>query len=195
MFAKLRSLWIAGALCLVTGAANAELLMPLEIGTIWEYRSYHESDPDNPWTMRAEVLEEVTKDSEDYFHAQLSDESSGRVDDRFIRSTPNAVYGWRDGTSEYLLWQTGVGTTWTYPDPAHPSRKISVEIMPFSHIEVPYGEFDDAYHHHKISSSRADSNDFWEWDEYIVPGLGMVMMADQSWDGSLTYQKLVRVVP
>jgi len=137
MFAKLRSLLIVGSLCFVTGAANAEPLMPMEIGTFWEYREYHESDPDNAWTLRFEVLEEVTfdldpglgEDIKDYFH--IGDESPGQVDGSFIRSTPDAVYE-SDGTSEVMLWQTGsVETEWSYPDPTHPTR------MPFG--SMPFG--------------------------------------------------------
>jgi len=211
MFSKLRSLWIAGALCLVTGAANAELLMPMETGTIWEFRNYHESDPDNTWTLGFEVLEEVTFDSKDYFH--IRDESPSRVDDSYIRSTPDAVYEYEsDRTSEVMLWQTGsVGTRWSYPDPAHPTRDILSEIIcspetqiPIeerdpSHppdLKLPYDTFEygDYYHYHMISSSSEDPNDAaWEWDEYVVPGLGMVMMVDHSADDPPMIMELVGV--
>ncbi|NQU22147.1 MAG: PEP-CTERM sorting domain-containing protein [Candidatus Nealsonbacteria bacterium] len=180
MFSKLRSLWIAGALCLVTGAANAELLIPMEIGTIWEYYTYYESNPDNGWTGRVETLGEITEGSKTYFHFRMHEIDPGEIDDRYARSTEDAVYGW-NGAAEYTLWKTGrVGETWTYiKDPADLTRKTTVEIIDDSvPITVPYGGPFYAYHYHKRSSSSVDPNAVWEWDEYVVPGLGMIKLVD-----------------
>ena len=71
-------------------------------------------------------------------------------------------------------------------DPSHPSD-----------LELPYGTFEygDYYHYHMISSSKDPNDAAWEWDEYVVPGLGMVMMVDYSADDPPMIMELVRIVP
>lgn len=143
----------------------APTLIPLEVGNWWEYSRTDASG--NAWTVDWKVLAEVTYASNNYFQIRETNYEPGTIDDFYIRSTEDTLYGWNGTTEEIDLQAAPVGTTWIRGNDL-------VEIIAIEPVTVPYGGPYEAYVHRKHDFVLNSPYYY----EYIVPGLGLVKEVD-----------------
>ena len=162
----------------------AEQLCPLQVGQRCEYRR---TDNDgNEWTSRMELNGHMTIDSLDYFYLQVwnYDNDSAFEDRGYVRSTEEELYVYNPNGEDYLEFQKApIGTKWSFYQEHESGYNYKVtEIVDINEVNVPYGEFDEAYVHRNYRC--VDPNDVNEstkspdWYGWVVPGIGYVKEMD-----------------
>jgi len=168
---------------LISTPAFAELLWPLETGTVYEFSNSDNSGAN--WTAQIGILEEATLGSKKYNHVRLRNYWPGDLEDIYVRSTDTALYGWT-GNGEGLILKIGpVGTTFfdgTDDD-------VFVEIIGIEPVTVPYGGPYTAYVYRKYDMS--ENSPFWY--NYLVPGLGMLKEVHYWSDNPPMVMELTRI--
>jgi len=166
----------------MSGAAVADQFWPLHVGDKYEYIGTDHSG--NTWTSWIDITEQVTLDSQEYFHLFSTNyENDGVVEDNgLFRSTEDALYSYNPG-GDYLEFQkASVGTKWFLyqPDPSGYDWTVC-EIVAVGSITVPYGTFSESYT--RRAYECADPNNLGlgqspSWYDTFVPGVGMVKEVD-----------------
>lgn len=165
-------------ICFSTGTTTPvpAPLWPLQVGQWYEYQ--RSDSAGNVWTVRWDVVKEVTLDSQDYFHIhEVGYSERSPEDDFYIRSTDDAIYFYT-GAGEALLFITSrpEGYSWTIPE--HGEQDIATYVGT-EIVEVPYGGPYTAYVYEMSSDTDNDGiPDSPSWFEYFVPGIGIVKEID-----------------
>jgi hypothetical protein len=172
-------------------------LWPLQVGQWYEYQ--RSDSAGNVWTVRLDVVEEVTLDSQDYFHIHQIGYGEGRPEDDFyIRSTDDAIYSYWSytGAGEVLSFITSQpeGYSWTTPG-SKPGRQDIRTYVGTEKVEVPYGGPYTAYVYEISWDTNNDGiADSPSWFEYLVPGIGIVKEIDYNTETNPPkVQELVRM--
>ncbi len=174
------------AICVAIHSVDAYAvdLLPMQVGTVYEYIKYNYRTPENTWTPRIEVLSKVTIESHEYSNLKISDIDPDEVSYLIFRSDEDTVYFYGDETERAIWRKAAIGTTWSYFDvdgvgTTH-AEIVSADSLPWEAdkdtLTVPYGEysFDNVYIHKKYYGD--DTDEFWY--EYLVPGVGVVKDVD-----------------
>jgi hypothetical protein len=130
------------------------------------------------WTVRVDVLEQVTLSNKQYFHVLQQNYDpweEDTFDENYIRSTATEVFVYNKATGgEMKVFMLGpVGTNWTYVQPD--GTTISKEIMAIEEITVPYGGPYTAY---KFKQHSSTSPDHYEW---VAPNVGWIVKEEDYW--------------
>jgi hypothetical protein len=177
MVGKMIVTFAALVLFLVSAAtpSPAVPLFPLKTGQWMEMDKQDYSGA--KWTVRADVLEEVTlgQDQKKYFHVrqQNYDPPEGDVlRDIYVRSTDTEffIYISESGGEEALFKLGPLGTKWTYEGGA-----IQKELVDTEEITIPYGGTYTAYKYKQYAVSDPTGGYDLEW---VVPGLGLAQEED-----------------
>jgi hypothetical protein len=170
--------------CLAVSAQAAQLF-PLQTGR-WMEQDKQDVDGGTKWTVRTDVLEEVTLDNKKYFHVrQQNYDGGGDVRDFYIRSTDTELFIYRSRGVEELGFQLGpVGTSWIYEGGA--TRKVILATDATEEVNIPYGGTYKAYKYGQ--GPVGESNLQFEW---VVPGLGWIAKEEDHW-GANTLAFLAR---
>ena len=158
---------------LFAAPAQAAQLFPLQTGQWMEQDK--QDNLGTKWTVRVDVLEEVTLDGKKYFHVrELNYDGPGTGENNnYIRSTDTELFIYRGAGVEEPAFKLGpVGTWWIYEGGA--TRK---EIVAIENITIPCGGTYRAYKYrqHPI-------NDLTEYQfEWVVPGLGWIAKEEDHW--------------
>ena len=155
-------------------------LFPVDAGRYLEFASHDSSSSPIEWTMRTELVGEVTIETKKY--SQLMAWGHGPVSNKhgLHRSTENAFYSY-DGANEALVFQLApVGTTWSYYEKVDGFTGHTVaEIISIGSVNVPYGTFTNAYAYRKYwDPDDPDLPNSPQRDEFVVPGVGTVKIVD-----------------
>ena len=168
----------------MVGTTFAEPLFPFQVGQQYEFHKWDSDDPVNEWAVHAEVKSQVTIDSVNYFHVQQWNyDNDFALDDLYLRSTEDALYGYNPDGDDYLEFQkASVGTKWSFyqEDDSGFNYKVT-EIVAIGPVTVPYGTFGTAYVHRKYQCVDPDDLGLGkspDWYEWIVPGVGFVKEVD-----------------
>jgi hypothetical protein len=121
------------------------LILPLEVGQVWEYQTTDSREPASPWTTETHVLEVVEFAGREYYHLGQYESNTGTWETgvAYVRSDDQTVY----------LRDEGIDKEWP------------LSTMVPEHISVPYGEFDG----YRTTDSHEQ-----DWYNYFVPGIGLV---------------------
>ena len=166
--------------CLAVSAQAAQLF-PLQTGRWMEQDK--QDNLNNKWTVRIDVLEEVTLDGKKYFHVREQNyDGEGEVGDFYIRSTDTELFIYRSPGVEEPAFKLGpVGTNWIYE-----GGDTKKEIVAIEEVTIPYGGTYTAYKYGQgpIGGSYLQ----FEW---VVPGLGWIAKEEDHW-GANTLASLAR---
>ena len=163
---------------LFVAPAQAALLFPLQT------RQWMETDKQDQaghkWTVRGDVLGEVTLNNKKYSHVlqQNYDPVEGDTfDHNLVRSTDTELFVVFNGEgAEQLMFKLGpVGTNWIWGAPG--GTNVLKEIVAIEEINIPCGGTYTAYKYrqHSINSSGGYH---YEW---VVPGLGWIAKEEDYW--------------
>jgi hypothetical protein len=162
--------------------AWAEQFFAGKVGDRYEYIRSDASH--NQWTSLLEIDRGMTKKSFDYLHIQTwnYDNDGKWVDEGYVRSTENELYGYNARGEDYLAFQKApIGTKWSYYE-KHDEFNYKVrEVVEIGPVTVPYGSFDEAYKYRSFLCNDPNnpgpdkSPDYYAW---WVPGVGMVKEED-----------------
>lgn len=173
MVSKLIVTFAALVLFLVSAAtpSPAVPLMPLKTGQWIEMDK--QDNRGTKWTVRADVLEEVTLDGKKYFHARVQNYDPPEGDllrDMYVRSTDTEFIIYRGPGVEESLFKLGpVGTNWTYE-----GGTVKKEIVAIEQITIPYGGAYTAYKYKQYAISDSTQYNL----EWVVPGLWLAKEED-----------------
>jgi hypothetical protein len=151
------------------------------VGQWFEWDKQDSAYPPNSWTVRVEVLGQVTYNAKQYFHIRQQNfdpYSDPPTPDRefYVRSTTTSVYFYNPTThTEYEFFRKGgVGDSWTYWEGGQLKAKA---IMAIENISVPYGPAGGSYlaYKHRWHNVGDPGNYV---DQWVVPGLGLVQEQD-----------------
>jgi len=166
--------------CLAVSAQAAQLF-PLQTGRWMEQDK--QDNLNNKWTVRIDVLEEVTLDGKKYFHVREQNyDGGGEVGDFYVRSTDTELFIYRSPGVEEPAFKLGpVGTNWIYE-----GGDTKKEIVAIEEVTIPYGGTYTAYKYGQgpIGGSYLQ----FEW---VVPGLGWIAKEEDHW-GANTLASLAR---
>jgi hypothetical protein len=171
---------------LVTAPVQAAQLFPLRTGQWMEQDKQDQDNVLNKWTVRADVMEEVTLDGKKYFHVrQQNYDGGGEVKDVYIRSTDTELFMYvSQGVEEAVLKLGPVGTNWVYEGGT--TRKVILATDATEEVNIPYGGTYKAYKYGQ--GPVGESNLQFEW---VVPGFGWIAKEEDHW-GANTLAFLAR---
>ena len=171
---------------LFSAPAQAAKLFPLQT------RQWMETDKQDQlghrWTVRLDVLEEVTKpNGKKYFHVlqQNYDPYEGTppgdvLDDNYVRSTDTELYIYR-GDGEILAFRTGqVGDYWEHQEFDENGQPFTVRkeiVSTNDSITIPYGGTYTAFKYKQYDITNGSGAHF----EWVVPGLGFIAKEEDYW--------------
>jgi hypothetical protein len=161
---------------------RAAQLFPLHTGQWMEQNKQDQLGA--KWTVRVDVLEEVTLDVLDqgtmvgkkYFHVreQNYDPPEGDVlGDFYVRSTDTELFIFNQGVEEVAFKLGPVGTNWIYE-----GGTTKKEIAAVEQITIPYGGTYTAYKYKQYAVSDPTGGYDLEW---VVPGLGWIAQEEDHW--------------
>lgn len=175
---------IFALVCLMFAApAQAAQLFPLQTGNWMEQDK--QDNLGTKWTVRVDILEEVTLDGKKYFHVREQNyDGGGEVGNFYIRSTDTELFIYRSPGVEEPAFKLGeVGTNWIYEGGA--TKK---EIVAIEKITIPCG---GTYTAHKYKQNPINDPTKYQF-EWVVPGLGWIAKEEDHW-GANTVAVLARM--
>ena len=177
--ARIAMFVLGGLLCVAP--AQAAKLFPLQTRQWMEMDKQDQAG--HKWTVRGDVLEEVTLNNKKYFHVQQQnyDPVEGDTfDNNYIRSTDTELFIYI-GDGELLAFRTGlVGDSWEHQEFHDDGTPFTVhkEIVSTNDlINIPYGGTYSAYKYKQYPSDDPSKYHF----EWVVPGLGWIAKEEDYW--------------
>lgn len=149
-------------------------VMPLETGQVFTYERTDSNE--TSWIMTWEIGEKVMIDEDEYFRFSecnyYPDHNSG---DEYLRSSDEAVYVRGDNNVDILLHLRGfVDIYWTFD--IGEGYVATRTIDRIEEVNVPYGGPYQAYVYQ--NEEREGEVVYNSWEDYLVPGLGVVQIVD-----------------
>jgi hypothetical protein len=158
--------------CLAVSAQAAQLF-PLQTGR-WMEQDKQDVDWGTKWTVRTDVLEEVSLDNKKYFHIrQQNYDGGGEEENFFIRSTDTELIIYRSPGVEESAFKLGpIGTSWVY-EGGQTHKEV---LLDTAEVTIPFGGTYTAYKYGQ--GPIGEPNLQFEW---VVPGLGWIAKEEDHW--------------